>query len=107
MNSYAYRTYAEIDLDKLQHNLRQVRALTGPSCQILFVLKADAYGHGTAMCARCSQDLVDWYGVATIDEAQSIRRAGVQKPVLLLGRLLDEDLAAAADSHIKIGRAHV
>ena len=102
MNSYAYRTYAEIDLDKLQHNLRQVRALTGPSCQILFVLKADAYGHGTAMCARCSQDLVDWYGVATIDEAQSIRRAGVQKPVLLLGRLLDEDLAAAADSHITI-----
>ena len=47
MNTYPYRTYAEIDLNKMQHNLRQVRAAIGPDCKLLFVLKADAYGHGT------------------------------------------------------------
>lgn len=102
MNSYPYRTYAEIDLDHLQHNLRQVRTLVGSDCRVLFVLKADAYGHGAAMCARYSEELVDWYGVATIDEARAVRTAGVHKPVLLLGRLLDEDLTEAADANITI-----
>lgn len=73
MNTYPYRTYAEIDLNKMQHNLRQVRAAIGPDCKLLFVLKADAYGHGTPVCAKYSEELVDWYAVATIDEALSIR----------------------------------
>ena len=89
MNTYPYRTYAEIDLNKMQHNLRQVRAAIGPDCKLLFVLKADAYGHGTPVCAKYSEELVDWYAVATIDEALSIRRAGVEKPILLFGALQD------------------
>ena len=36
MTSYPYRTYAEIDLNKLQHNLQQVRAFVGPDCRLLF-----------------------------------------------------------------------
>lgn len=67
MNTYPYRTYAEIDLNKMQHNLRQVRAAIGPDCKLLLVLKADAYGHGTPVCAKYSEELVDWYAVATID----------------------------------------
>ena len=92
MNTYPYRTYAEIDLNKMQHNLRQVRAAIGPDCKLLFVLKADAYGHGTPVCAKYSEELVDWYAVATIDEALSIRRAGVEKPILLFGALQDPAL---------------
>jgi len=57
MNTYPYRTYAEIDLNKMQHNLRQVRAAIGPDCKLLFVLKADAYGHGTPVCAKYSEEL--------------------------------------------------
>lgn len=102
MNHYTYRTYAEIDLDKMRHNLRQVRAFVGETCKILFVLKADAYGHGTAMCAKYSEDLVDWYGVATIEEALSIRNSGVKKPILILGRLQDCDLPVAAAHHLTI-----
>ena len=47
MNTYPYRTYAEIDLDQMRHNLRQVRRMIGEDCRLMFVLKADAYGHGT------------------------------------------------------------
>ena len=36
MNTYPYRTYAEIDLNKMQHNLQQVRAAIGPDCKLLF-----------------------------------------------------------------------
>lgn len=102
MNIYPYRTYAEVDLNKMQHNLKQVRKFVGDSCKILFVLKADAYGHGTYMCAKYSESLVDWYGAATIDEALCIRRSGVKKPILLLGHLQDFDLCAAADHKITI-----
>ena len=100
MNTYPYRTYAEIDLDQMRHNLRQVRRMIGEDCRLMFVLKADAYGHGTPVCARYSEDLVDWYAAATIDEALSIRRAGVEKPILLFGMLLDQDIPAAVDARL-------
>ena len=38
------------------HYLRQVRAAIGPDCKLLFVLKADAYGHGTPVCAKYSEE---------------------------------------------------
>lgn len=102
MNKYAYRTYAEINLNKLEHNLKKVRQLVGNKCKIMFVLKADAYGHGIPMCAKYSEPLVDWYAVATMDEALSIRRAGVCKPILLLGMLQDGEFLLAAKNNITI-----
>lgn len=102
MNTYPYRTYAEIDLDQMRHNLRQVRRMIGEDCRLMFVLKADAYGHGTPVCARYSEDLVDWYAVATIDEALSIRNAGVEKPVLLFGMLMEQDIPAAVNARLTI-----
>ncbi len=102
MNTYPYRTYAEIDLDQMRHNLCQVRRSIGEACRLMFVLKADAYGHGTPMCARYSEDLVDWYAVATLDEALSIRNVGVKKPILLFGMLLEQDISAAVDACLTI-----
>lgn len=54
------------------------------------------------MCAKYSEELVDWYAVATIDEALSIRRAGVEKPILLFGALQDPEIELAADNRITI-----
>lgn len=76
--------------------------MIGEDCRLMFVLKADAYGHGTPVCARYSEDLVDWYAAATIDEALSIRRAGVEKPILLFGMLLDQDIPAAVDARLTV-----
>jgi alanine racemase len=78
------RVWAEIDLDALEHNIRQVRAAIG-NRQLLFAIKADAYGHGLKEIARAAHGLVDAFGVASVEEGVSCRRAGVNDtPVLIL-----------------------
>lgn len=65
MHEYPYRTCAEIDLNKLQRNLQRLRALIGPDCRIMEVMKADAYGHGLRVCAEYAAPYVDWFAAAT------------------------------------------
>ena len=50
------RTWAEVDLDAIRHNVGVVRRRIGPAAQILAVVKADAYGHGVAPVARALAD---------------------------------------------------
>ena len=52
MDDARKRTWAEIDLDRLAHNYRALRALTDPSCRFMGVVKANAYGHGAVAVAR-------------------------------------------------------
>ena len=46
------RTWAEIDLDALEHNYNVARQKIGPNVKYLGVVKADAYGHGAVQIAR-------------------------------------------------------
>lgn len=58
------------------------------------VVKADAYGHGAVPVAKClAEGGVDWFGVATVEEAVELRAAGIEQPVLLLGGLYMSDPA--------------
>lgn len=78
------RVWAEIDLDALKHNITEVRRSLGDR-RILFAIKADAYGHGLREIAFASYRLVDAFGVASVEEGVSCRRAGVDEtPVLIL-----------------------
>jgi alanine racemase len=79
-------TWAEIDLDALASNFREVRARVGAGVKVMGVVKADAYGHGAAECARrLEAEGADWFGVATPEEGFALRRAGVSRPVLCFG----------------------
>lgn len=40
------RTWAEVDLDAIAHNIKEIRKITNPNAKIMAVVKADAYGHG-------------------------------------------------------------
>ncbi|MGB9742089.1 MAG: alanine racemase [candidate division WOR-3 bacterium] len=83
------RVWAEIDLDALMHNITQVRTAIG-NRQLLFAIKADAYGHGLREIARAAHRLVDAFGVASIEEGVSCRQAGVNEtPVLILSPIPD------------------
>ncbi|MHB0775695.1 alanine racemase [Halomonas sp. WWR20] len=75
--------YADIDLDALRHNYRVARDLA-PHSQALAVLKADAYGHGAVACAKALEDLAPAFAVACIEEAVTLREAGITKPLVLL-----------------------
>lgn len=88
-------TWAEVDLDALAWNFRAVRARVGPGVKVMGVVKADAYGHGAAECARrLEAEGADWFGVATPEEALALRRAGVTRPVLSFGGFWEGQAAA-------------
>jgi alanine racemase len=86
-------TWVEISLSKLRRNCARVRALAGPR-KVMAVVKADAYGHGAVPVAQCLAECgVDWFGVATVEEALELRAAGIAQPILLLGGLYMSDPA--------------
>jgi alanine racemase len=78
-------TWAEIDLDALASNLREVRRVVGAGVKVMCVVKADAYGHGAARCARrLEAEGADWFAVALPEEGVELRAAGITKPILCL-----------------------
>ncbi len=79
-------TWAEIDLDALAHNFHVIRTHVGPDVKVLAAVKANAYGHGAAQCARRLQaEGVDWFGVALPEEGIELRTNEITKPILCLG----------------------
>ncbi|MDP3142745.1 MAG: alanine racemase [Candidatus Omnitrophota bacterium] len=84
-------TWVEIDLSAVEHNFRLIRKIVGPKVKILAVVKADAYGHGMLLVAKRLVKLgVDYLGVASIDEGIVLRKANIQKPVLLFENILPQ-----------------
>ena len=65
-----------------RHNLEWVRR-HAPGARVLAVIKADGYGHGIARMARIF-DTADAFAVAAIEEAVTLREAGIAKPIVLL-----------------------
>lgn len=93
-NAIGYRpTWAEVNLNNLEHNFKEVKSVLRPQTKILVTVKADAYGHGLiAVAKRLVACGVDYLGVASIDEGIKLRKAGIKKPILLLGLILKKDI---------------
>lgn len=92
---------ATIDLTALIHNLNQVRAKLTRPCDVIAVVKADAYGHGAvpvaqALCRAGVQRL----GVATVEEGLALRQAGISAPILVLGAVMPDQLEELAASRL-------
>lgn len=80
------RVIAEINLDNIAHNVREIKKKTGNSVKLLAVVKADAYGHGAVEVSKVAlYNGADWLGVAECDEGVQLRRNNIFVPVLLLG----------------------
>jgi alanine racemase len=78
-------TRAEVDLGALRHNAQVARQLAG-NCDVLAVVKANAYGHGAVPVARALVEAgVSWLGVALVEEGIELRHAGVAAPILVMG----------------------
>ena len=84
-------TLAEIDLDAIRHNLEIVSHIVKADTRILGVVKADAYGHGIKEVSRAIVDYVDYFGVASLDEAGVLREIGIKKPILVIGAILPQE----------------
>ena len=86
MNELQKRTWAEIRLDNIAHNVKAMREKLPESCRFLGVVKANAYGHGAVPVAKMLERIgCEYLAVACIDEAVELREAGVRAPILILG----------------------
>ena len=86
MTEFVKRTWAEIYIDAAIHNYREIRNRVNKNTMLCCVVKADGYGHGAVMLSQVYQKLgADWFAVSNIEEAMQLRRAGITKPILILG----------------------
>lgn len=82
-----HRTAVIIDLDRVRHNVEAIKNKIGEKAGLLGVVKADAYGHGVVEIAREIEPYCAFFGVAVIEEAVELRKAGFDTPILVLGRV--------------------
>ena len=86
MKRLTKRTWAEINLRALEHNVNQIRSRLPEGCDFLGVVKANAYGHGGVRVAKKLEQIgVKYLAVASFDEAAELRYNGIQAEILILG----------------------
>ena len=88
-----YRAWAEISLDAIGHNIREIKKKLSEDTMLMCVVKANAYGHGVFPVAKeLLQNGADSLAVAFADEAVELRRNGFDVPILVLGKSTDADI---------------
>lgn len=102
MNRHS-RVYASIDLTAVLHNMEAIHRLLHPKAKIIAVIKTDAYGHGAVEIAETIEHLDYLFGfaTATAEEAFTLRRQGIKKPVLILGHVFAEHDKMLAEQEIR------
>ncbi len=85
--------WAEVSLSALRQNFEAIRDYVNPPAEkrktprkVLSVVKGNGYGHGGPEVSKALEKFgSDWFGVASAGEGMELRKAGVRKPVLVLG----------------------
>jgi len=79
------RAWAEVNLDNIAHNVKEIRRITDKKAEVMGVVKADAYGHGVLEVARTLiENGVTRLAVSMLDEAIQLRQNGIEVPILIL-----------------------
>lgn len=74
---------ALIETDVLNRNIRFLKSQLPDGTKQMAVIKADAYGHGAVKIAQFLSESVDWFGVATMEEAIELRENRIANPILV------------------------
>jgi alanine racemase len=99
MHSSIRRAWVEVDLGALLRNGAAIAAHAGVN--IVPMVKADAYGLGAVAVARTLEQLDPWgFGVATIAEGEELRRAAIERPIVVFSPLLIGDFDAAVRANL-------
>ncbi|MDB6039204.1 MAG: Alanine racemase [Verrucomicrobiales bacterium] len=96
--------WVEIDLDILRMNYDVIntdRAERAPQLKLISVLKDDAYGHGAVPVAReAAKAGVSFIALVTLQEAVTLREAGIETPILLMGEREPAELPYCVDFNL-------
>lgn len=101
---YFYRdTWAEVNLDAIAQNVSSVKGILPEEVQLIAVVKANAYGHGAVQVAKTALHAGATYlAVAFLDEAISLRKKGIEAPILVLGASRPRDVKVAIKYQITL-----
>src|SRR5664279_4849521 len=95
--------WTEIDLGKLRRNLQFIRRDLPRAVQLLAVVKDEAYGHGALDVARVAVEEGAWgFGLSTLEEAMTLRDAGITAPLLLRGERRETELEWCVADKLKV-----
>jgi alanine racemase len=95
--------WTEIDLGKLRRNLQLIRRDLPKAVRLLAVVKDEAYGHGALDVARIALEEGAWgFGLSTLEEAMSLRDAGITAPLLLLGERQEAELPWCVEHNLTV-----
>ncbi len=87
-------TYATVNLAALAHNLSCITRYLSPDCEILAIVKANAYGHGAVETAQALvRQGIGRFAVASLDEGIALRHAGINASIVVLGALFEQQIA--------------
>ena len=80
------RAWIEVNTGNLCHNVETLKKAMQPGCELMAVVKAQAYGHGAVLTASYLNQMgVSAFAVATVEEGIALREAGVRGEILILG----------------------
>jgi alanine racemase len=98
MERHPSKTWVEISRTALSNNVNAFRSHVGEKTAVMAVVKSNAYGHGLLQVAKIAdKEGVAWFGVDNVDEGIALRKAGIAKPILILGYTLNERLKDCVD----------
>jgi len=103
INNEGLRTWIEIDRKAIKHNYKIFRSLIAKKCQLMAVVKSNAYGHSLLDFSKEMEKLgADWLGVDSIVEAEALRKEKIKTPILVLGHTLAKKISTAAKNNISL-----
>ncbi len=95
-----HKTRVEVSARALGHNIKGFKSILG-GAKMMAVVKSNAYGHGLAETAKIAdKNGVAWFGVDNVDEGLALRKAGIKKPILVLGYTLNSRLRNCVDNSL-------
>lgn len=103
MSSFHRDTWVEVNLDNIYENVRAIQKHVTQDVTVIAVVKANAYGHGDAQVANTALEAgAKYLAVSFLDEAMSLRKQGVNAPILVLGASRVTDVPLAAEENITL-----
>ncbi len=96
------RTWAEVNLGAIRHNIRTLKRRAG-GVRLMAVVKADAYGHGAIPVAQAALEAgADSLAVVTVEEGAELRDTGISAPILVFTDLLPDALSLAEKNRLQV-----
>ncbi|MBO4337141.1 MAG: alanine racemase, partial [Lachnospiraceae bacterium] len=97
------RVCAYIDMNALVANVDAMKKNIDKDTRIIAVIKTNGYGHGASEIASVleGKDCIFGYAVATAEEALSLRKDGMKKPILILGYVFEEWYESLIENEVR------